>query len=97
MYIRLGIYPKIYSSYSEDLIEVIKLLLQISPKNRPSCEELLKNPIITKHGTTYNLLETTEEIDEVLAKGGLLGTIKVPANLNILREKLPKPNYNNKK
>ena len=28
-----------------------------------------------------------------LANGGLLGTIQVPKNLKILREKLPKPNY----
>lgn len=37
--------------------------------------------------------EETERIDRTLAAGEILGTIRLPRNLGVLSERLPKPNY----
>lgn len=36
-YDNVGVYPKIPSSYSQDLANIVKNLLQVSPHLRPSC------------------------------------------------------------
>jgi NIMA (never in mitosis gene a)-related kinase 1/4/5 len=41
-----GVYPKIPAVFSVDLSEMIKKLLQVEPKNRPTTEEILKLPIL---------------------------------------------------
>jgi len=91
--VQKGFFAKIPSIYSEDLWEVIKLMMQVNPKNRPSCGELLSNPIILKHSQEFEQDEEQREIDNTLAEGGILGTIQLPKNLNILKDKLPKPHY----
>lgn len=49
-----GIYPKIPSRYSEDLSDAIKLMIQVEPGARPTCEELLKMPMIYKRIEFFN-------------------------------------------
>jgi len=44
-----GIYSKIPSSYSSDLASLIRLLLQVNPDQRPSCEKILELKIVKKH------------------------------------------------
>ena len=44
-----GKYDRIPRKYSPDLSTVIAMLLQVSPKKRPSCDDLLDNPIIEKY------------------------------------------------
>ena len=65
-------------------------MLQVRPINRPSAEDILGMPEITFHTT-----ETLTNIDgeNVKASLGLLGTIQVPRDLSRLRNKLPKPQY----
>ena len=87
----VGVYPKMPSIYSDDLASMIKVLLQVNPKKRPSCDDLLKLPMIRKKIQEFQLDEDLEK--NSLAIGGLSGTIQVPKNLKILRDKLPKPNY----
>ena len=36
-----GSYPKIPRHYSSDLSIILKLMLQVKPENRPSCEQLV--------------------------------------------------------
>ena len=84
-----GQFNKIPDRFSNDLFEVIKLLLQIIPDARPSCEEILKHPIIQKR-IEYFKSFTGEEQNEDKA---LLQTIHIPKNLLFLSDKLPKPNY----
>ena len=43
-----GNYPKIPKKFSADLAMVIKGLLQVKPKNRPTCDQILTHPIILK-------------------------------------------------
>ena len=41
-----GMYPKLPQHYSDELCQVVKLLLQVNPAKRPSCEQLLSHPYI---------------------------------------------------
>ena len=78
------------NNYSKDLQYVLKQMLQVRPNNRPSASDIMKMPEITFHTT-----DTLTNIDgeNVKASLGLLGTIEVPRDLSRLRNKLPKPQY----
>ena len=43
-----GIYPKIANNYSQELSQMVKSLIQVSPQLRPSCEKILDMPITKK-------------------------------------------------
>jgi hypothetical protein len=70
---------------------LLKTLLQVNPRKRPSCDEINQLSFVRKRMQDLQLDE--DERLASLAMGGLLGTIQVPKNLKILREKLPKPHY----
>ena len=93
-----GIYPKIPSKYTEDLSDAIKLMIQVEPGARPTCEELLKMPMIYKRIEFFNetkSFDLDEEKNENLNKQlQLLKTITVPNRFENLSKNLPKPNYN---
>ena len=80
-----GSYPPIPKEYSKDLNTVIATLLQVNPKNRPSCDQILHLPSVEEHLTD----EQTREISM-----NLLNTIKIPrGNIRQLNSQLPKKNY----
>ena len=92
-----GIYPKISQKFSEDLSDAIKLMIQVEPGARPTCDELLKMPMIYKRIEFFNEnkdLETDEQNNSNSKKFELLKTINVPNKLENLAKNLPKPNYN---
>ena len=92
-----GIYPRISSKYSEDLSDVLKLMIQVEVGARPSCEELLKMPMIYKRIEFFNEnkdLDILEESKDSNKKLVLLKTINVPNKLENLGKNLPNPNYN---
>ena len=93
-----GIFPKISSKYSEDLSDVLKLMIQVEVGARPSCDELLKMPMIYKRIEFFNenkdLDINNEQMDSINQKFQLLKTINVPKKLENLGKNLPKPNYN---
>lgn len=68
------------------------MLLQVNPSKRPSCEQILKNPLVIKNSGAI-LVEGEENGKKV---GKLLQTIKLPFNLKQLKGNLPKANYENK-
>lgn len=43
-----GIYEPIDNRYSNELAHIIKLMLQLKPKSRPSTEKILKSSLIQK-------------------------------------------------
>ena len=81
-----GTYPKIPSQFSSDLSGMIASMLQVDPKRRPTTEQILHMPAFIEQ-------YTDNKEDTFKASEGLLGTIKVPRNLNLLTERLPKPQY----
>ena len=84
-----GQFNKIPDRFSNELFEIVKLLIQINTDSRPSCDEILKNPIVQKR-IEYFKSFTGEQENEDKA---LLQTIRIPKNLLFLSDKLPKPNY----
>ncbi|CDW89912.1 protein kinase domain containing protein [Stylonychia lemnae] len=91
-----GVYPKIPTSYSNDLGVMIKTLLQVQPNTRPTCEQILSMDIVKKRLNLVknpNPLMTTQEHELNLENLNLLNTIKVPRNLAQLTKNLPRSNY----
>ena len=86
-------YKKISNKFSPDLAEIVSLLIQVDPNNRPSCDELLNNPIIRKRIDYFKAFAGDEENEDL----ALLKTINIPKNLLFLTDKLPQPNYDKKK
>ena len=86
---------KIPDRFSDDLFTIVKLLLQVNPENRPSCDKILKNNIVK------NRIEYFDSFNDINKESKdfdnedqlLLRTIKMPKNLLFLSDKLPKPNY----
>jgi NIMA (never in mitosis gene a)-related kinase len=83
-----GYYPRIPSHYSQDLNNIIRCLLQVSPHLRPSCDKLLQMPAVIKRIDEKHLMEFDDN-----TKNDLLTTIRIPKNLHYLTERLPKANY----
>lgn len=93
-----GLYRKVtsgkfnpISESSADLNLVIKMMLQIKPGLRPSCEKLLEMPVLTRN------IEAKEDYEEIENTQGVIETIRLPPSLRQLRTKLPGPNYDNRK
>jgi NIMA (never in mitosis gene a)-related kinase 1/4/5 len=100
--VQAGTFAPAPSTYSKDLHSVIAACLQVNPKHRPSAEELLAFPAMTKNRerlkdkmaqTLYNAL--LEYGDDVGEDDQLLGTIAVPSfgNMRKLTDALPAPQY----
>ena len=88
-----GKYPKISEKYSSDISELLKLLFKLNPKDRPSCNEILRNPIVVKR---MEFLKSGADNDLDIAnmdEAALLRTIRIPKNIIFLSNKLPKANY----
>ena len=88
-----GFYPQIPSRYSDDLKEIIKLMIQTEVGARPSCDELLKMSIVIKKAEIINknLIELNNNNIDNNKK--LLSTIRIPSEFSNLSWNLPKPNY----
>ena len=84
-----GQFSKIPDRFSNELFEIVKLLIQVNTDNRPSCDEILKNPIIQKRIEYFKSFTGEQESEDK----ALLQTIRIPKNLLFLSDKLPKPNY----
>ena len=89
-----GNFSKIPDIFSNDIFSVVKSLIQISPECRPSCDQILKNPLVVKRIEYFSAFdEGLWSQDEFFDNKELLRTIKIPKNLLFLSNKLPKPNY----
>lgn len=86
--VTLGDFPAIPSIYSEDLTKLIRMLLKVDPKQRPSCEALLNHAIVKAHCLPAEPVEIQNE---------LLGTIIIPKQMAALTRILPASNYHSKK
>ena len=88
-----GKYDKINKRYSKDMSDLLDNLFKIEPKERPTCNEILKMPIVQKRIEFFKEQagfddDINNEDDNVL-----LQTIKVPQNILSLGDRLPKANY----
>ena len=89
-----GKYPKINERYSSDLSNLLKLLFKLDPKERPSCDEILQNPIVLKRMEFLKSGSSNDNLDLInMDENALLRTIRIPKNIIFLSNKLPKANY----
>ena len=84
-----GQFNKIPDRFSDDLFEIVKLLIQVNSDLRPSCDQILKNSIMIKKIEYFNSFEDDKDSEDK----ELLKTIRIPKNLLFLSDKLPKPKY----
>ena len=90
-----GKYNKINSKYSNDMNELLKLLFKVNPKERPTCGEILRHPLIQKRIDFFKAqLGLDKENIDMMDDNELLKTIRLSKDLVGLQEKLPKANYN---
>ena len=89
-----GKYSKINDKYSNDMNDLLKLLFKVNPKERPSCGEILKNPLIQKRIEFFKAqIGLDNENIDLADDNELLKTIRLSKNLINMQERLPKANY----
>ena len=89
-------YGKISERYSDDIKEIIKLLLKVKTKDRPTCAQILKHPLVKKRLEFFQAQAGNDNIDiDDMEEAVLLRTIRIPSNLLCLSDKLPEANYEN--
>ena len=87
-----GKYKNICSKYSPDINELLKLLFKVKPEERPSCQEILNNPLVKKRLEFFKA-EAGFNDEDCMNEAVLLQTIRIPNNILNLSEKLPMANY----
>ncbi len=85
--INRGIIKRVPKKYSNDLYNIIKLMLTKSPTKRPTASQLLAHPLVKKRLMNFNLVDFNKEKKEL---DELMATIVVPRNLSKLNKRLPK-------
>ena len=88
-----GHFSKIPDIFSNDLHQIVIFLLQVNPKLRPNCDQILNHPILLKRLEYFKAITGDNNLSN--NNKGLLKTIHMPKNLIFLADKLPKPNYDN--
>ena len=92
-----GKYTRISGVYSNDMNELLKLLFKVNPKERPSCGEILRHPLVQKRIEFFKAQIGIDSVNiDAMDDNELLKTIRLPKNLIGLTEKLPKPSYNSR-
>ena len=88
-----GEYGKISERYSDDIKEIIKILLKVNPKERPSCSQILNHDLIKKRLEFFHAQSGFEDDLDTNDEAVLLKTIRIPKNIIFLTEKLPGAKY----
>ena len=78
--------------YSNDLKNIIKLILCLDPLKRPSANDLLNNEIIKKKIKEIGIIN-----DKNKQKAMLMKTIKIPKNISQINLQLPQKQYSKNK
>ena len=84
--------------YSNDLYEVVLLMMKVNSNKRPNCNDILNNTFVKKRIEYFKSMNNSENNDDNLnmdefEEQYLLKTIHIPKNLLFLSNQLPKPNY----
>ncbi len=89
------------SKFSNDLYEVVLLLMKVNSNKRPNCNDILNNALVKKRIEFFKAMKNNENEGDLLnidekEEQALLKTIRIPKNLLFLPNQLPKPNYKTK-
>jgi len=89
-----GKVPAIPKKFSTELLSIIRTLIQVDPKKRPTCDKILDSQIIKNKVKEYKLFEDEEGGEpDFDGEQSLLNTIYIPKSLQQLQERLPKASY----
>lgn len=100
-----GSYPKINPRYTEDLRNVIHLLLTVSAAFRPNSQQILEFRPVKQRIDFLNIFNSPNSNSNRIASKSesqitndkmMLETIRIPKKLDVLNNKLPTPNYKDK-
>jgi NIMA (never in mitosis gene a)-related kinase 1/4/5 len=81
-----GAFPALPSVFSQDFSQVLSCFIIVDPKKRPSAAQILRLPLVNKR---VNVKEDNAEVQD----SRLLGTIRLPPNIAMIRERLPEAKY----
>ena len=89
---------KLPEQFSDDLNQVVQLLLKVNSNKRPNCNDILNNTLVKKRIEFFNSMNETNKEENNLnfdekEEQILLKTIRIPKNLLFLSNQLPQPNY----
>lgn len=84
-----GKYNPLPENYSQDLHNLVRVMLDPEPSNRPSITQVMELPAVKSR---LGLVEKGRTPPSTAASV-LLETIKVPRNLRLLGKRLPEPRY----
>ena len=88
-----GYYLPISSYYSNDMRNIIAMMLRVDANKRASTDELLSHPILQKRIQNARKNIITREIVGKSKKVNFMETIKLPRNMKDINSKLPKKRY----
>lgn len=83
-----GKYKKIPNNFSNEISEIVDMMLSTTPDKRPTCWEILKHPHVVRAANKYLLNDDENFFIE------LVETIKIPRNMIGLSAVLPRARYN---
>jgi len=93
---------KLPEQFSDDLNQVVHLLMKVNSNKRPNCNEILNNVYVKKRIEFFSSMNETDKDGNAInlnekEEQTLLKTINIPKNLLFLPNQLPKPNYQTNK
>ena len=93
-----GQYNKINSRYSRDICDIVRQLLMVDPKDRPSCDEILKCEMVMERIDFFKDREGfAEEDSNQSEENKLMKSFRLTKNMRFISEQLPNPNYESPK
>ena len=90
-----GAFEEPPKSYSSDLRNLITSMIRVNPKDRPSCDQILRTPEMQAKMKQLKLVKLDIKAMKEERRPSLLNTIKLPKNLTNLTNRLPKAQYDN--
>ena len=89
-----GQYSKLSDRYSQDIKDIIQMMLKVNPQERPSCAQILNHELVKKRLEFFqSQIGIEDENIDSMDEGVLLKTIRLPKNILFLTERLPVANY----
>ena len=89
-----GQYGKINSRYSRDIADIVNNILLVDPKERPSCDEILRNDMVKERIDFFSDREgfNDDEDNNSNEEATLMKSFRLTKNMRFISQQLPNPN-----
>jgi len=88
--VTLGQFEEPPKNFSPELVKLITSMIKINPKDRPSCDQILRSPEVITKMKQLKMIKIDKDAMREERRPSLLSTIKLPKNLKNLDKRLPK-------